>query len=63
MSLDRSYHDLIDTFRHKFVYLQSYTHEYLDDGVEVGISWKVHALVCHLGQWLDQHPRGLGIFL
>ena len=32
------------------------------EGVEVPVSWKIHILVCHVGQWLDDHPVGLGLY-
>ena len=62
MTLDPRYDELVATFKRKFEDLQEYAHEVLDDGIEIRTSWKVHILVCHLGQWLDRHPRGLGLF-
>ena len=62
MSLDPNYEALIDVFRRKYVAMQEYARDVLPDGVEVGTPWKVHILVCHLGQWLAQHPQGLGIY-
>ena len=34
----------------------------LDDGVKIALTWKVHIMVCHVTQWLDEHPIGLGLF-
>ena len=42
--------------------LQDYAAEVLDEGVNVRMSWKIHILTCHVGQWLDEHPVGLGIY-
>ncbi len=31
----------------------------LDDGSEMGVSWKIHILVCHLPDWLDAKAVGM----
>ena len=62
MSLSPDYSALIATFKQKFEDLQKYAHDVLDDGIEVRTTWKVHVLVCHVDQWLIQHPTGLGLY-
>ena len=64
MSLDEHYDLLLENFRKRFEELQTYAHEVLKDGIEVKTSWKVHVLVCHLGQWLvDKTSTGFGFVL
>ena len=46
----------------KFEELQNYASDILDDGIEITTSWKIHILVVHVSQWLEDHPVGLGFY-
>ena len=54
------YADLIALFREKFTALQEYARDVLN--IEVSTTWKIHIIGCHVEQWLDRHPVGLGVF-
>ena len=60
IKLHPDYHDLLRNFRAKFEELQNYAREVLE--VNVSCTWKIHVLVCHVSQRLDEHPVGLGVF-
>ena len=54
------YAERIATFRCKFKALQDYAKDYLN--IQVSTTWKMHVLGCHVEQWLDRHPVGLGVY-
>ena len=58
--LSPDYHNLIREFRLKFEDLQEYSREVLE--TPISCTWKVHVLTCHVSQWLDEHPVGLGLY-
>ena len=58
MSTD--YAERIATFRCKFKALQDYAKD--DLNIQVSTTWKMHVLGCHVEQWLDRHPVGLGVY-
>ena len=39
--------------------MQEYSQDFLDEGVNLGLPWKVHILCAHLPEWLDNHTEGL----
>ena len=42
MSLHPSYKELIDNYRISYEALQEYCKDVLDDGISIGLPWKVH---------------------
>ena len=58
-TLDPSYRSLIENYRKKYELLLEYSREFLEEGITVGLSWKIHILVMHVPQWLDSHSEGL----
>ena len=59
-NLSPAYADLIASFHEKFIALQEYARDFLN--IEVSTTWKIHVISCHVEQWLDRHPVGLGVF-
>ena len=57
--LDPNYHALIGAYKQKYVELQEYSEDFLDEGVKLGLPWKIHILCVHLPEWLDDHTEGL----
>ena len=60
-TLDPEYRKLIDDYRRDYEAVQEWCEE-VHDGIRLGIPWKIHILVAHLLQWLDQHTEGMQRF-
>ena len=58
--LAKNYEFLIADFRKKFEICQEFCEEV--HGYNLSISWKLHVLVAHLGQFLSLSKTGMAIF-
>ena len=56
--LDDHYRDLITEFRSKFVKTKAYV-ESLNMNLHLNVTWKVHVIIVHLPQFLDQSGCGM----
>ena len=59
--LDENYEELISSFRSKYQSLFEYT-KMMFPSVKILVTWKIHALVVHLPQFLRRYQTGMAIF-
>ena len=57
--MNPEYEEIIDKYRITYEAVQQHCDDVLDDGISLGIPWKVHSIVCHLPQWLRKHREGM----
>ena len=57
--LDPTYRGLINNFKSKYLLVQEYVDEVLDEDARLENKWKMHIFIIHLPEFLDIYGIGL----